>query len=190
MTDINTIYLRLKKPSDENAKAFIALLEQHFSIFDIRVQNIETPLVAARIIQAHIDVIATILLVLALFLVGIATMGLFSGISANLSERRREFAVLRALGGSTTALALIVGSEVLFTTLAGWLIAQIIAQPASYLLAQFFGHALVDYPFDFLASSIAPAISLGLCVGMAMLASAVSVGMMAKSPLAVELNYE
>jgi putative ABC transport system permease protein len=94
-----------------------------------------------------------------------------SAVSTSIVERGRELAILRAIGGTPLAIRRILSSEAIAIALIGWASALLLSAAVSGLVTDFFGEALVEYPFDFRFSPLGVVSSFGIAVLLAMLAS-------------------
>ena len=168
---VNAGFVRLKEPTEENLAALTALLESNFDRTNIRIRGLQSGKIASRIIRGHLDSIVTTLLVLALLVLTVSALGMTSAISTNIVERGREIAVLRSIGGTPAAIRRILSSEAITIAVIGWAWALLLAAAVSRSVTDFFGTALVEYPFDFRYSPLGIASSLGIALLVAMLAS-------------------
>jgi len=150
---INSAFITLKEPNEKNLAQLKRLMDQHLTLADIGVSDMASAKKASRIIRGHLDVIVSALLLLALLMLLISTLGMASGISTSIVERTREIGILRAIGGKPTAIATILVTESMTMAFIGWLFALLLSQPTSKLMTEYFGTALVEYPFDYLGSS-------------------------------------
>ena len=168
---INAGFVRLKEPTEMNLAALTALLESHFELAQVRVRGLQSGKIASRVIRGHLDSIVTTLLVLALLVLSVSALGMTSAVSTSIVERGRELAILRAIGGTPLAIRRILSSEAIAIALIGWASALLLSAAVSGLVTDFFGEALVEYPFDFRFSPLGVVSSFGIAVLLAMLAS-------------------
>lgn len=168
---VNAGFVRLREPTEKNLAALTALLESHFELAQVRIRGLQSGKIASRVIRGHLDSIITTLLVLALLVLSVSVLGMSSAISTNIVERGRELAILRSIGGTPAAIRRILSSEAVTIAIIGWACALLMAAAISSTVSDFFGQALVEYPFDFRFSSLGVASSFGLAVLLAVLAS-------------------
>ena len=168
---VNAGFIRLKEPTEENLAALTALLESNFDRTGVRIRGLQSGKIASRIIRGHLDSIVTTLLVLALLVLTVSALGMTSAISTNIVERGREIAVLRSIGGTPAAIRRILSSEAITIAVIGWTCALVLSTAVSKSMSDFFGTALVEYPFDFRYSPLGITSSLGIALLVAMLAS-------------------
>lgn len=150
---INSAFITLKEPNEKTLTELKKLLEQHFTLAGVGVADMASAKRASRVIRGHLDVIVSALLLLALLMLFVSTLGMASGISTSIVERTREIGILRAIGGKPSAIASILLTESMTMAFIGWLFALLLSQPTSKLMTEYFGTALVEYPFDYMGST-------------------------------------
>src|SRR4029079_11284069 len=79
----------------------------------------------------HMLMIYIFMIVMSVIIGGVGGLGLMTTMSVNVLERRRELGVLRAIGATSTTVALIIVSEGLIVGLLSWLLAAFAAWPVS-----------------------------------------------------------
>ena len=187
---INTGFVSLKEPSEENLSKLITLLEQHFDLAGIAVRQVRSAKIASRVIRGHLDVIVATLVMVALLMLIVSNLGMVSAISTNVVERTRELGILRAIGGRPNAIRSILTSESVTMALLGWLIALVLAQPFSRFLSDYFGTSLVEYPFDYKGSLDGILLSLIITFILAGIATVAPVRMVGRQSIKDAIAYE
>ena len=185
---VNAGFVRLKEPTEKNLATLTALLESHFELVQVRIRGLQSGKVASRVIRGHLDSIITTLLVLALLVLSVSVLGMTSAVSTNIVERGRELAILRAIGGTPAAIRRILFSEAVTIAVVGWVCALLLAATVSSTVSDFFGQALVEYPFDFRFSPLGVASSFALAVLLAVLASIVPAHVASRQSVRVALQ--
>lgn len=168
---VNAGFVRLKEPSEQNLAALTALMESHFKLAQVRITGLQSGKIASRVIRGHLDVIVATLLVLALLVISVSGLGMTSAVSCNVFERSRELAILRSIGSTPSAIHRILSSEAITIAVVGWFCALLLSALISAPVSNYFGQALVEYPFDFQFSPLGIAISFGIAVLLAILSS-------------------
>jgi ABC-type antimicrobial peptide transport system permease subunit len=187
---INTGFVSLKDPGEENLSKLVTLLEQHFDMAGIAVRQVKSSKIASRIIRGHLDVIVATLVMVALMLLIVSNLGMASAISTNVVERTRELGILRAIGGRPQAIRSILSSESMAMALLGWLTALVLAQPVSRFLSDYFGTALVEYPFDYQGSGEGIYLSLIITITLAGLATIAPARLASRQSVKEAIAYE
>jgi putative ABC transport system permease protein len=189
-TRINTGFVSLKEPSEENLSRLVTLLEQHFDLAGIAVRQVRSSKIASRVIRGHLDVIVATLVLVAVSMLIVSNLGMASAISTNVVERTRELGILRAIGGSPQAIHSMLSSEAVTMALLGWLIALVLAQPFSLFLSDYFGTALVEYPFDYKGSFQGIFLSLLITILLARTATIAPARLASRQSVKEAIGYE
>ncbi len=142
------VFLDLDEATARNTGAFIPLLESHFPLTSLKVRQVATSRLAARVIRNHLDVIVAMLAFVAALMLLVSGLGMASGTSTSVIERTREIGVLRAIGATPAAVFGILTVEALAVALSGCALALLLADPLSRQLEFYFGTGIVEYPFD------------------------------------------
>ena len=92
-----------------------------------------------KIIADHLDIVLTVLLLLAFLVLWVATLGTAAAASITVMERTREIGVLRAIGAGPRRIIGMFVTEGLVSSLAGLAVGLAAAWPISLLASGFFG---------------------------------------------------
>jgi len=96
-----------------------------------------------RIIADHLDIILTVLLLLAFLVLWVATLGTAAAASITVMERTREIGVLRAIGAGPSRIIGLFVTEGLVSSLAGLMVGLAVAWPLSLAASGFFGKLML-----------------------------------------------
>ena len=187
---INTAFVGLKEPNERNLSTLMRKLESHFPLAGVTVRGMRSAKIASRVIRGHLDVIVTTLLLVAVFMLMVSSLGIASAIATTVVERTRELGVLRAIGGTPRAIYGLLASESLVIALLGWSSALVIAQPVSRALSAYFGTALVEYPFDYQGSLPGVGLSLLLTLLLAGISSFAPARLANRQSIREAVSYE
>ena len=187
---VNLAFVGLEDSNERNLAELMRSLEKHFAAEGIHVSGLTSAKVASRVLRNHIDIIMVALIMLALLMLSISSLGMASGISSSVVERTREIGILRAIGGKPRAIFSILSSEALVMALIGWLVALVLAQPLSRFLTEYFGTALVEYPFDYMGSLEAVLYSLAITIFLAALATVGPARMVSRQSVKDAVGYD
>jgi putative ABC transport system permease protein len=183
-------FLDLDEETARNTGEFIPLLESHFPLTSLKVRQLATSRLAARVIRNHLDVIVAMLAFVATLMLLVSGLGMASGTSTSVIERTREIGVLRAIGATPAAVFNILTVEALAVALTGFALALSVADPLSKRLEYYFGTGIVEYPFDHKFSFE----GLALCVVLvSLLALAATLGparLVTRGTVRTAVNYE
>jgi len=120
----------------------------------------------------HMRMIYVLLVVVSSILGGVGALGLMTTMSLNVTERRRELGVLRALGASPATVGLLLLAEATVIVLLSWTLGVLLAWPVSRLLGQALVRAMFRTGVDFAIEPRGPAVWLAVCLSLAALATA------------------
>lgn len=138
----------------------------------------------------HLKVIVTFLSTFAALAVAVGGLGIGSAVGINVSERRRETGVLRAIGATPRAAYALILAEVLIMGLAGWLAGAMISYPASVLVGNYFGQIFLHTNLVNVMSVPGTAIWLVISMAVSLLAGYLPARSASRAPLRELLAYE
>jgi putative ABC transport system permease protein len=183
-------FLDLDEETARNTGAFIPLLESHFSLASLKVRQVATSRLAARVIRSHLDVIVAMLGFVAALMLFVSGLGMASGTSTSVIERTREIGVLRAIGATPAAIFGILTVEALVVALSGCAVALVVANPLSRQLEFYFGTGIVEYPFDHKFSFEGLALCVVLVSLLAVVATLGPARLVTRGAVRSAVNYE
>jgi putative ABC transport system permease protein len=122
-------------------------------------------------ISTIFDVIIIFLLAMAVLLGLVGGLGLMGTMSINVLERTREIGVMRAIGASNFAILRIVLVEGMTIGIISWIIGGVIAVPASQIITNVVGVALLQAAPSYIFATGGAFMWLAIVVGLALLAS-------------------
>jgi ABC-type antimicrobial peptide transport system permease subunit len=190
-SDIGRMALLTLDDSAYSAQAdMVAKLEQHFDLAGLQVSQVTTAKMASKIIRNHLDVIIATLAIIALLILTVCGLGVASGIGTSVIERTREIGVLRAIGATPSVIGRILMVEALFVTLVAWILAVAVATPLSRSLGEYFGNAIVEYPFDAATSVDGMFICLLVMSALSVLATLGPARMATRQSVREAVSYE
>jgi putative ABC transport system permease protein len=124
-----------------------------------------------RTVAIGADAIAVSLMILALLIVTVGSIGLTGTMSINVLERTREIGVMRAIGASSGTIRRLVVTEGVMVGILSWLIALGLSLPFSHLLCTVIGLTLLQRPLDYVFNWTGVVIWFGLVIAISVLAS-------------------
>jgi putative ABC transport system permease protein len=172
-TGENTRLVRIVTAAHDDAaqRDAAARLETTLREHDIEVSGITRMLDARKAILDHLVIVKAILTLAALIVVVVGGVGLTSSLTLGVVQRSREIGILGAIGATPRAIARQVWAEGVAIGVASWVVALLLAAPASFLLESATGRIFFKAPLDFFVSAGACAIWLVLVVVIASLSS-------------------
>jgi ABC-type antimicrobial peptide transport system permease subunit len=189
-TLINTGLVALNEPGEQNLATLMRRLESHFSLVGVNVRAMRSAKIASRVIRGHLDVIVAALLMVAVFMLAVSSLGMASALATTVVERTRELGVLRAIGGKPQAIRALLASEALAMALLGWITALLVAQPVSRAMSDYFGTALLEYPFDYQGSPLGVTSSLALTLVLTGIATLMPAAVANRQSIREAIDYE
>jgi putative ABC transport system permease protein len=182
--------VRLKDRSSTNQLRLGQAIEQLYRDSGFRVQQMSTIDQLRTTISTVFDVIIIFLLFMALLLGVVGGLGLMGTMSINVMERTREIGVMRAVGASNGAILRIILVEGLIIGLLSWTIGGIVALPASRILTDTVGKALLQAAPSYIFSTAGTILWLGIVMVVAFLASFVPARRASRLTVREVLSYE
>jgi len=138
----------------------------------------------------HMRMIYVLLVVVSSILGAVGALGLMTAMSLNVTERRRELGVLRALGASPAVVGLLLLAEAVVVVLLSWALGALVAWPVSRLLGNALVRAMFRTGVDFAVEPRGPVIWLVVCLSLAPLASALPAWRAARVSVREALAHE
>ena len=130
-------------------KTMESLLLQHFEKLGYAVRTTRTTQTLNAQNGLMFDVIVGFLILNAVLLGLVGSLGLSTTMGINMLERIREIGVLRAVGASNGAIRRIVLLEGLVIATLSWLIGLALSYPVAQVMSEQIGVALLDTPLSF-----------------------------------------
>ncbi len=130
------------------------------------------------------------LLAMAVLLGVVGGLGLMGTMSINVIERTREIGVMRAIGASNSSVLRIVLVEGLFIGLISWAIGGLIALPASRILTDVVGQALLQASPSYIFSVGGAILWLFIVLALAFMASFIPARHASQLTVREVLSYE
>jgi putative ABC transport system permease protein len=182
--------VRLKDRSPASQLTMGQAIEQLYRDSGFRVQQMTTIDQLRTTISTVFDVIIVFLLFMAVLLGVVGGLGLMGTMSINVLERTREIGVMRAVGASNGSILRIILVEGMIIGLLSWTIGGIIALPASRVLTDTVGMALLQAAPSYIFSTSGAILWLGIVLVVAFLASFMPARRASQLTVREVLSYE
>ena len=167
------------------ADEILANVERKFRAYGPGVQPVYAEIESARE-ASRLLTLALAAMVIIVALVG--SLGILNTLTLNVAERRREIAVMRAVGASDAALVLSFLTEGLALGSLGWLLGFALGYPSAQLFTAQLGRVLFALPFVLSARAILGSVAFTL--GLATISSLGPALGAAHTPASAGLRYE
>ena len=156
----------------------------------LSIADIESQTGRMQVLYDHLNVILVMLLVMALLVLVVGSLGMASAMSINIIERTREIGVLRAIGATPKMIYGLFVAEGMIITVSSVILGLLLSWPLSIVASGFFGNLIMNYPFDFAFSFRGLMITWGVTLVLGWLASRVPASRAIKVSTREALSYE
>jgi putative ABC transport system permease protein len=184
------IGVRTEKHDADFQKQVLNTLEVRIENAGMNVDNSLTLAGYRTILEGHLMIIAAFLTIMSILIVAVGGLGLMSTMSINIIERTREIGVMRAIGASGFDIMRIVMFEAVLIGVLSWLIAIVLAPPASLLIGNIFGTIFFAAPLEFAISINGSLLWLVIVIVFAPIASFLPAWNASQLPASQVLAYE
>jgi putative ABC transport system permease protein len=188
----NALRLSLSRDTPELLDAAKVAIEESLDREGIRIAQASTKAQSRYAFDAHMVMIYVLLIALSCILGGVGTIGLVIAVSLNVSERRREMGVLRAMGATPARVAQIVIIEGMVVGALAWLLSTVAVMPLGKvigdLMLRWLLRAQSEIPIAIEAKGIA--IWFVVALGGSALATLWSARQAARASVREALTYE
>ena len=127
----NSLRVAAANPDSESLSKLTAAIDSILSEGGIRAQQTRTKAETRFVLDQHMVMVYVFLVIVSLILGAVGALGLVTTVSLNVSERRREMAVMRAIGATPGAGARIVVFESGAIGAVSWTIATLASGSAA-----------------------------------------------------------
>jgi putative ABC transport system permease protein len=173
-----------------NNDTYIAGIEKVFQSSGIEIAENWNVNALRKAFVDHLRVIVAILSVIAMLAVFVGGLSIGSAVGINISERKREIGVLRAVGVNSYQNIIMVLIEVLLMGIAGWLAAVVLSYPVSVLVGNYFGQIFLNANLQNTLSVSGMLQWLAISVTVSLLSGFIPAWRAATSSLREMLTYE
>ncbi len=138
----------------------------------------------------HLNIIVNFLSIVAVLAVIVGGLSIASAIGLNISERRRELGIQKAIGVNSRQLITMISSEVILMGAAGWLLGVILSYPISIWTGNYFGQIFLHTDLNNTISLSGMLLWFAISIIVAFLSGLVPAWKAAGSSLKEMLAYE
>ena len=133
----NALRISLTQTTPAHLDAAKVRLEETLAADGVRVVQAATKADTRYSFDQHMEMIYVFLVIVSGILACVGTLGLLTTVSLNVTERRRELGVLRAIGATPGRVAQLVVAEGVLVGALAWLLAAAIVLPATKVIGDF-----------------------------------------------------
>lgn len=165
-------------------------LEAYLTHLGYQVTEVRAGLSIKDSTSKGLDTLTIFLLIMALLLAAVGSMGLMGTMSLNVMERTREIGVLRAIGATDRHIIVLILVEGALIGLISWALACLASIPIGKLLTDQISIAIFSTPIEFVFTPTGIFIWLGVVIVLAILASLLPARSAARLTIREVLAYE
>ena len=141
---IGGLRLGLDDKSEDSEIKVMAAIERTLEEGGVKVAGSTSRSQFGRALAGHLFILIFILLVMSVLMALVGIFGLGSAVSTSVLERRRDLAILRAIGASNVKVLLSVIGEGVFIGIFSVIAAAVLSVPVTVLVANLVGTAMLD----------------------------------------------
>ncbi|MCX8128851.1 MAG: FtsX-like permease family protein [Clostridia bacterium] len=135
-------------PGNANKDILYHRIEDSFEKQNINIFQGESKNEQYKILSGHFMIILVSFLIVSLMVVVVASFGLTSTMSVQVSERTKEIGIMKAMGATKLQIRRVVTAESIFICILSWLISILVGIPAGIMGAYVFGYIIIDTPLN------------------------------------------
>jgi len=140
--------------------------------------------------SSGLNTLTTFLLLMALLMAAVGSIGLMGTMSLNVMERTREIGIMRAIGATDRDITRMVMVESLLIGMISWALSCLVSFPIGKLLCNVIGIAIFSNPIEFIFTPTGIIIWFVLVLILSILASALPARSAARLTIREVLAYE
>ena len=165
-------------------------LESFLTGQGFRISDVRAGLSLQNSTTSGLNTLTTFLLIMALLMAAVGSIGLMGTMSLNVMERTREIGIMRAIGASDGAIMRLVIVEGVLIGVVSWILAGLVAAPISKVMSDVMSVAIFNTPATFTYTPLGLLIWLGLVALLSMFASILPARSAAHLTIREVLAYE
>jgi putative ABC transport system permease protein len=174
----------------ETQKELGRRLEAYLDQQGYKLSDVRTGLSLQESTSGGLDTLTTFLMIMALLMASVGSIGLTGTMSLNVMERTREIGIMRSIGASDRAILYLVIIEGLTIALLSWVLACFAAVPISKVMSDAISMAIFNTPIDFVFTLSGILIWLVLVLALAALACVIPARSATRLTIREVLAYE
>jgi putative ABC transport system permease protein len=182
--------LELDDKSEGSEIQVMAAIEHSLEAGGVKVAESISRSQLGRALAGHLFILIFVLIVMSILMALVGIFGLGSAMATSVLERRRELAVLRAIGAGNAAVLLTVLCESMFIGVLSVLAAAVLSVPVTMLIASLVGAATLGPVQGVVVSATAIPIWLAIVLVCAALASGYPARQASKMTIREALAYQ
>lgn len=186
-TDGSSNHIRV---AGEQTPSVLSAVEQALGDNGIGVTSIASSTEGRESLDDHLLIIVGLLMIMAILISIVGGLGLIEAMSISVLERRRELAIMRAVGAGTAKVLQVVTVEGILIAVLSWIVAVGLSIPATYAVENITGNLFTQAPLPVSFSRVGIGLWLAIVVVLATAASAIPALETTETPVHQALAYE
>lgn len=166
------------------------IIENNFQSSGIQVKEIWETFILKKAFIDHLLVIMTLLSSVAFLSILVGGLSIACTTGINISERKREFGIMLAMGAKNYNLIFTILTEILIVAFFGWIGGIILSYPVSILMGNYFGQIFLHTNLQNVLSVTGSIEWLFISLFVSILSGLIPSHRLTKIPLREMLNYE
>jgi putative ABC transport system permease protein len=187
---VGLVVVKAPATTAEDEAAISRSIRERTTEAGLYVSSIQLIAESKRVIEDHLLLVASFLLVMSQAMIVVGGLGLASTMSLAVLERTREIGVLRAIGARHRSILALIQIEALAMAITAWLLAIPLSLPASILIGKVFGRIMLPVPVTLVPDFAAVMQWLVVVVVVSIVASAWPAYRATRITTARALSYE
>lgn len=186
----NGVFVIAKQQDKENLNQLKNTLRNVADKKGLYVSSIRTVWEGLKVIEDHFDIIFSLMMLLTVIIVFIASNGIMLTMTTNIVERTKEIGILKAIGGTNVQLAKMILCESCVIAILAWVIACVVTLPISYCVTYWLGILLIKTPLPIALNGNVFLYALPLMICITALVSIIPMRQVVKLSVREALLYE
>lgn len=189
----STVFRVVAQGSNLNVEEQAALgrvIETRLEALGYQVADVRAGLSLQESTSRGLNILTTFLMIMALLMAAVGSIGLMGTMSLNVLERVREIGIMRAIGASDRAISNLVIVEGMLIGLLAWIAGTAFSLPISKLMSDVISGAIFGSASIFTFTIWGPLIWFGLVMVLSVLASVLPARNAARLTIREVLSYE
>jgi putative ABC transport system permease protein len=176
--------------SIEQQAALGRTIEQHLEALGYQLADVRAGLDLQESTSRGLNILTTFLMIMALLMAAVGSIGLMGTMSLNVLERVREIGIMRAIGASDRAISNLVIVEGMLIGFLAWIAGTIFSLPISKVMSDVISGAIFGAASIFSFTIWGPFIWFGVVMVLSVLASVLPARNAASLTIREVLSYE
>lgn len=186
----NAMFIVASEQSPDSLYRLKNSIRETERVKELSIRSIKTRWEGLAVIEDHLDIIFSLMMVLTVIIMFIAGNGVILSMTTNILERTKEIGILKAIGGSNYQLAKMTLIEAVVIAFLAWCLACLLTLPISYWMVYWLGILLIETPLPLVIDPIMFLLSLPILIILTSVASIIPMRQIMRLPVREALLFE